>query len=79
MLFALVIFMVFIAASPAHSQPIPAPPATSEKDEDLVYHWDDPKYSAEERLQLGGCVLILGAFAASFVLAKRREKPQCRK
>ncbi|MDR3708494.1 MAG: hypothetical protein P4L33_09335 [Capsulimonadaceae bacterium] len=45
------------AARPAAS---PAPPAAHGEDHDLVYQWEDIKYSREELLQMRG--------AASFLL-----------
>ena len=53
------------AAPPVSAQPAPNTPVYDDGDGDeLLEHWGDPKYSREERLQLGGIavgLLVLGA------------------
>jgi hypothetical protein len=49
--------------------------AQPEHDEDLVYHWEDPKYSAEERLQIIISIAIIGS---GWLLGYRKRKREAR-
>ena len=63
------------AAPPAQVAAKTAPPAYDDGDGDeLLEHWDNPRYGAEERVQIGGAAagfLLLGAV----VWGKRSRRP----